>query len=224
MAVGQLRQRRLLRRAALRYAHRGWPVLPGAFLIGDRYACGPLCPSTACHPAVHHWEKVTSSDLSDVKHWWAEAPFSILLATGHEIDVIEIPAWLGNSAFRQVGNTIRSVRTNTHTGRTGARPGTTGAATTPGPVAETPAGQWLVLVTAGPPLLPELASRVDVVRHARGSWTLLPPTRTPGGPVRWMVPPTATGWHLPDSHAIQAALVTALAEPGATFTTDRLAA
>ena len=116
MVTGQWLERGVLRLAALRYAHRGWLVVPGAFLIGDRYACGTLCPSRSCHPAVQHWEKVASSDLSDVKHWSAETPFPILMSTGHAVDVIEIPAWLRNLAFRHAGRDIRSVRANAHPG------------------------------------------------------------------------------------------------------------
>ena len=115
-------ERGVLRRAALRYAHRGWLVVPGAFLIGDRYACGTPCPSRSCHPAVQHWEKLASSDLSDVKHWWWRRLFFILMSTGHAVDVIEIPARLGNSAFRHAGRDIRSVRTNAHPGSIGGPP------------------------------------------------------------------------------------------------------
>ena len=69
--VGQLWQRGVLRRAAQRYANRGWRVVPGAFLIGDRYVCGPVCLTVSCHPAVDHWENAASADMSDVDGWRA---------------------------------------------------------------------------------------------------------------------------------------------------------
>jgi hypothetical protein len=100
--VAQRWQRGVLRRAAQRYADRGWRVVPGAFLIGDRYVCGPLCPTVACHPAVDHWEHAASSDISDVDTWWEATPFSVLLATGGAFDVIETPAHLGAPAAREV--------------------------------------------------------------------------------------------------------------------------
>src|SRR5690606_37912292 len=49
MRLGEMRQRSVLRRAALRYADHGWRVVPGAFLADNRYVCGPLCPTVACH-------------------------------------------------------------------------------------------------------------------------------------------------------------------------------
>ena len=122
MTVGDLWQRSVLRRAALRYAERGWPVMPGAFLIDDRYVCGPLCPTVACHPAVSQWERSASVDPSDVERWWADAPYSVLLATGHTFDVIEVPARIGVPAV---------------------------AAARIGPVAVAPTGRWMFLVAPG---------------------------------------------------------------------------
>jgi hypothetical protein len=173
---------------------------------------------------VQDWEKLTSSDLSDVKHWWAEAPFSILLLTGHTIDVIDIPAWLGNSAIRHLNHSIPSVRTNAHTGRERTRHRATRTALPPWPVAATPAGRWQIVVTPGLPLLSELTGRVDVSLHTLGSWIIAPPSRTPDGPVRWLVPPATTRWDVPDAGAVQEALVSALVRPGPTFDTPRLAA
>lgn len=177
--VGQLWQRGVLRRAAQRYADRGWRVVPGAFLIGDRYVCGPLCPTVSCHPAVDHWENVASADLSDVDSWWDTMPFSVLLATGYAFDVIETPARIGIPA----------------------------AARTAGPIAVTPTGRWMFLVRPGESLRPELAARLDVVLHGQGSWIPAPPTRTPLGRVRWERSPAAAGWRLPDPYRTQQALL-----------------
>ena len=194
MTVGDLWQRSVLRRAALRYAERGWPVMPGAFLIDDRYVCGPLCPTVACHPAVSHWERSASVDPSDVEHWWANAPYSVLLATGHTFDVIEVPARLGVPAV---------------------------AAARIGPVAVAPTGRWMFLVAPGDSLRPELADQLDVVQHGINSWIPAPPTRTPAGPIRWRVGPAVTGWQLPDSYAVQRLLLArpVLRVSTSTFTT-----
>jgi Bifunctional DNA primase/polymerase, N-terminal len=190
MAVGQLWQRGLLRRAAQRYAYRGWRVVPGAFLIGDRYVCGPLCPTVSCHPAMDHWENVASSDLSDVLAWWADVPYSVLLATGHLFDVIETPARMGFPAVRK--------------GMVG-------------PVAVTPAGRWMFFVEPGDGLRPEFAAHLDVVMHSYGSWVPAPPTRTPQGRIRWAVPPADTGWRLPDPYAVQEVLLAGPASPRSTL-------
>jgi hypothetical protein len=167
-----------LRRAALRYAGQGWPVLPGAFLLNDRYVCGPLCPTVACHPAIDRWESVASAEESDVDQWWASAPFSVLLPTGHGFDAIEVSAHLGQAARADLG-----------------------------PVISTPSGRWMYLVRAGDGLRPELATRLDVVLHGRGSWIPAPPTRTPNGRVRWEVHPATVAWQLPDPYAVQQVLV-----------------
>jgi Bifunctional DNA primase/polymerase, N-terminal len=82
MNVGDVWQRTILRRAALRYADHGWAVMPGAMFTLDRYVCGPMRLTVGCHPAVNRWEITASSQSSDVDSWWALAPFSVLLPTG----------------------------------------------------------------------------------------------------------------------------------------------
>jgi len=145
--------------------------------------CGPLCPTVSCHPATDHWEKLAASDLSEVERWWADVPYSVLLATGYLFDVIEAPARLAVPAIRRG---------------------------TVGPVAVTPDGRWMFLVAPGDSLRPEFAAHLDVVLHGPGSWVPAPPTRTPLGRVRWEVHPAVTGWRLPDPYAVQATL---LADP-----------
>lgn len=187
MHMGDIWQRSVLRRAAQRYADRGWRVVPGAFLAEDRYVCGPLCPTVACHPALDHWERAASSDPSDVDAWWANAPFSVLLATGHAFDVIDVPARFGAAAARS---------------------------TRLGPVAVSPTGRWMFLVGPGGSLRPELADRLDVVMHGKGSWIPAPPTRTPVGRVRWEIHPVVTAWQLPNPYAVQKVLVAHLRPAG----------
>lgn len=178
--------RRRLRRAALRLAGRGWPVTPGAWLRADRFDCGRLgCPTTACHPALAHWKQAASVDPDRIGHWWRSLPHGVLLPTGLAFDVIEVPAPLGARA----------------TGGRGWR------GTARGPVATVPGGRWMFFVRPGAALLPELAGRLDLVRHSRDSWVPAPPTRLVDGPVRWAVPPAAVGWRLPDGYAVQRLLI-----------------
>ena len=180
MLVADLVQRSILRRAAQRYADRGWPVVPGAYLTADRYECGPLCPTVACHPALEGWERAASSNPADIELWWARQPYSVLLATGRSFDVIEVPTRIGLPAAR---------------------------AAVLGPVAVAPGGRWMFLTEPGDVLRPELAAHLDVVMHGPGSWIPTPPTRTPDGRVRWEIPPAATEWRLPDAYAVQKVLV-----------------
>lgn len=181
-------QRSILRRAALRYAGHGWRIVPGAALVASRYICGPLCPTVACHPAVDRWESVASSNVSDVDHWWDNAPFSVLLCTGHTFDVIDVPERIGAPVAR---------------------------ARRSGPVAVSPAGRWMFLVRPGAALRRELSARVDVVQHSAGSWIPAPPTRTPAGRIRWTIDPAATGWRLPDPEQVQSELLSHLLEHAA---------
>jgi hypothetical protein len=186
-----------LRRAALRYAAHGWPVTPGACLAGDRFSCERIgCPIMSCHPALDSWADAASTDADQVNHWWRHRPHTVLLATGWAFDVLEVPGSLG---LRALGTA------ELHADVLGAA-----HEDALGPVAVTAAGRWMFLVRPGRALRPELDHRLDVVRHGRGSWVPAVPTRMPGGPVRWAVPPERTQWRLPDPAAVQALLTDAL--------------
>jgi hypothetical protein len=186
-----------LRRAALRYAAHGWAVTPGACLHGHRFDCGrPGCPIKGCHPAIESWEDDASADTARVTAWWRRRPHAVLLTTGSTFDVLEVPASLG---VRVLG-AIR-LHADIHGNLRGdAR----------GPVAVTPSDRWMFLVRPGAPLRPELRDRVDVIRHGRGSWIPVAPSRMPDGPIRWAVSPDQAGWRLPPSDAVQNMLVDAL--------------
>jgi hypothetical protein len=170
-----------LRHQALNYAWHGWDVLPGAYLAGDRFSCGPGCHTVACHPATMDGTGSASHESGVIEAWWSFRPYSVLLATGLAFDVLEIPG--SADADRMVPT---------------------------GPAAMTPAGRLMLLVRPGGTLRPELAARYDTVLHAARSWIPAPSTRTPDGPVRWLVPPVTVGWRLPDPRPIQARLVTLL--------------
>lgn len=202
MTVGDLWQRSVrrtvLRRAAQRYADHGWRVVPGAALQHDRFVCGPLCLTVACHPAVDRWEAVASDRSADVDDWWARSAFSVLLTTGYTFDAIEVPARIGAAA----AETARL-----------------------GPVAVAPTGRWMFLVEPGDCLRPELSAQLDVVLHGPGSWIPAPPTRTPAGRIRWEVHPAVTSWQLPNPYAVQKVLVSCLGPAtGPAMFSSRLAA
>jgi hypothetical protein len=186
-----------LRRVAVRYATHGWEVTPGACLARHRFVCGRAgCPTTGCHPALEEWEGAASSDPARVATWWRARPHSVLLATGHTFDVLEVPAYLGRHVLEA---------TRPHAGVT-----IPGHDQVRGPVALTPGGRWMFLIRPGDPLRPELDQCLYVVRHGPGSWIPAPPTRLPEGTVRWVVPPEAARWQLPDSYAVQELMVDAL--------------
>jgi hypothetical protein len=190
--------RRLLRRHALRYAEHGWPVTPGAHLIGHRFVCGrPGCPIMAGHPALESWSDSATTDPRQIHEWWRHHPHTVLLATGDRFDALEVPASLG---LRVLG-TARLLD---------AAAPFAGAPVARGPVAVTAAGRWMFLVQPGTPLRTELANRLDIVRHGHGSWIPAAPSRLLEGPVRWAVPPERTQWRLPPAEVVQTLLTDAL--------------
>ncbi len=195
-AVRDRVNRRLLRRHALRYAAHGWPVTPGACLIGHHFACGRSgCPILACHPALESWADSAGTDARLIHEWWRHKPYTVLLATGHRFDALEVPASLG---LRVLGTA------RLHSGVLGTERDARG------PVAVTAAGRWLFLIRPGTPLRTELDNRLDIVRHGHGSWIPAAPSRLLEGPVRWAVPPEQTRWRLPDAEVVQRLLTDAL--------------
>lgn len=186
-------QRVRLRHAAMQLAAHDWPIIPGASLIGRRFWCGPGCPTVACHPSFTHERgiaaevgRVALRDPALVESTWRHTPHAILLATGSAFDVVEAPSWLVVAAGR------RAVR---------------------GPVALTPTGRWMFLVRPGAVLRPELAALPDLVLHGEGSWIPAPPTRTPQGPLRWIVGPDEVQWRLPPGAVLQGWLAAGLPRP-----------
>jgi hypothetical protein len=169
-----------LRRGAVQFATHGWPVLPGAGLVGDRFSCGPACHTVGLHPRAVHTSgvrtdvtRVALTDPALVDRVWRGAPHSVLLATGVCFDVLEAPAWLAAAV------TNRPVL---------------------GPVALTPTGRWMYLIRPGG-YLP------DVLLHAAGSWIPAPPTATPQGRVRWVISPDEVDWRPAPSLLLQEWLV-----------------
>ena len=186
-----------LRRVAVRYAEHGWHVVPGAFLVGAsagsprglrRFDCGTIgCRTVACHPAVMRWEQLPRLTVPAVVEWWRTHPYSVLLATGHEFDVLEVPARLGRAA--RLGNGFRAAR---------------------GPVAVTPGARWMFLVRPGHGLLPGLAEQPDVVLHGLGSWIPAPPSPQLRGHVRWEIAPEQHDWHPAEPYAVQELMLDAI--------------
>ena len=176
-------QRLHLVRAAHRYAAHGWPVIPGATLVGERSDCGePGCMTTACHPALSDWESAASTDRTRIDAWWHRANHGVLLATGHAFDVLEV----AGAAGWHVAQEVR------------------------GPVAVARPNRWMFLVHPGGSLSAELCEQPNVVFHRRGSWIPAPPTPLPAGTVRWESTPRRCDWTLPDPDRVQRAMARTL--------------
>jgi hypothetical protein len=176
MLTGVLRQAR--RRAAVHaYLEAGWPIAPGAWwdARAEQYRCRRVgCLTTG---TIHAADGMTPRRNASA---WSEDPATILLVTGHGIDVVELP--LGATPPEAIFS----------------------RALIPGPVALwTSVRPRLLLVastTSGgavpetlPPGLPEGA-----LLHGVRSYVPLPPSRVRTGDVVWMRPPQALEWRLPE--------------------------
>ena len=178
-----------LRAQAIGLAYRGWPVLPGTYPAGSAWVGGGTSHPTGPNPVHEDWAARVGASADEVAEWWNGEAFSLLVATGTTLDVIECGTDLG----RCTAAVLR-------------------AAGQPVPIAATPAGRWLFLTTAGQTLSRELAEHDDIVLHGAGSWIPLPPTAFEHGIVHWRVRPEVCGWELPTSHTVQDAMVRAVTE------------
>ena len=69
--------------AALRYAERGWAVLPVAGMVDGRCGCARPCDRPAKHPLTHHGLLDATTDAATIRGWWARHPgANIGVATG----------------------------------------------------------------------------------------------------------------------------------------------
>jgi Bifunctional DNA primase/polymerase, N-terminal len=181
-----------LKASALGMAGHGWPLLPGTYWQSDRWTGVADAPRTGPAAVPPGGVAEATDDPAAIDAWWTERPYSVLLATGSVVDVLEVSALVGRrvcAMLREVGMVV--------------------------PVAATPVGRWWFVVRAGEALRPELASRPDLMLHGRGAWVAAPPSQGPQGVVHWRVSPTACDWHLPESYDLQAVVLDALGPRGA---------
>jgi hypothetical protein len=181
-----------LKASALELVDHGWPVLPGTYWQSNRWAgsqdggdTGPL----PVREVVGNGGPAATRDSADVSRWWADRPYSVLLATGTACDVIEVSALVGRrvcALLRQASLVV--------------------------PVAATPTGRWWFAVQPGEALRPELATRPELVLYGRGACVPAPPSEGPQGIVHWRVAPSACGWRLPNPCDLQVALLEVLGQ------------
>src|SRR2546429_25613 len=110
-AVLRRRRRRAVERMALaaaEYASMGWPVCVGAYPpIRQRHeemlrscSCDRIgCPAPGAHPMSPAWRVQATADPVTVGNWWMAQPeANVILATGREFDVLDVPAAAGAAA------------------------------------------------------------------------------------------------------------------------------
>ncbi|AOS61137.1 bifunctional DNA primase/polymerase [Actinoalloteichus hymeniacidonis] len=175
-----------LRAEAIGLAGRAWPVFPGTYL-DDSLPAGNQWVGRTGHaehgpvPVREDWRAQLPATLTDNMSWWAARPYSLLLATGLGIDVIEVDAELGRAVAGALRRTGRLV-----------------------PTLATPDGRWLFLVESGAPMHSELAEREGILLHAADSWVPLAPSPLTHGVVHWRVKPETCDWNLLPSDEVQA--------------------
>jgi hypothetical protein len=174
------------------YLEAGWAIAPGAWWDNraEQYRCRRVgCLTTGTIHAAAGMAPRTDPTA------WADDPATILLVTGHGIDVVELP--LGTTPPEAIFS----------------------RAIVPGPVAlwasVRPRLLLFAATTAGgadqlPPGLPEGA-----LLHSTGSYVPLPPSRVRTGDVVWMRPPQSLDWQLPQLSEVVDLLARRLTGAGA---------
>src|SRR5882672_3067229 len=84
-----------LKASAFELADHGWPVLPGNYWQSDRWIGGQGGAATGLAPIETDALTEATRDAETVDTWWSERPYSVLLATGSVVDVIEVSALVG---------------------------------------------------------------------------------------------------------------------------------
>jgi secretion/DNA translocation related TadE-like protein len=179
-----------LRAEAVNLAWHGWPVLPGTYPAGAQWAGREGVEQDGPVPVHRDWQERIGTKAEQVATWWAGRSYSILLATGHGVDAIEVGADLG----RRAAVALRA----------------TGI---PVPIVATPSGRWMFLVTTGQALRADWVAEHDVHHYGKGEYVPLPPTTFQHGVVHWRVKPQICAWQLPQPGVVQDALTEAVHAP-----------
>ncbi|MFZ1974186.1 MAG: bifunctional DNA primase/polymerase [Candidatus Acidiferrales bacterium] len=100
-------KKRLLLKAALRYARRGWQVLPLHSVKNGRCSCGDReCQKAGKHPRTKHGVKDATTDKDVIRARWRKWPnANIGIATGARSGIVVVdidPRHDGNLSFRRL--------------------------------------------------------------------------------------------------------------------------
>ncbi|MFD1151696.1 bifunctional DNA primase/polymerase [Saccharothrix hoggarensis] len=171
-----------LRAEAVNLAWHGWPVLPGTYPAGEQWAGRDGVEADGPVPVHGDWQERIGTKAEQVATWWTGHSYSILLATGHGVDAIEVGADLGRRAAVELR-----------------------ATGIPVPIVATPEGRWMFLVASGEPV----ATDGDVKHYGQGEYVPLPPSPCQVGVVHWRVKPQICAWQLPHASVVRDALLQA---------------
>ena len=79
-----------LRAAAMSLAGHGWPVLPATYAEGGSWQ--GRAKAAGLLPVEPDWATSWTVRPAEVAHVWASEPFGVLVACGHGVGLIELPA------------------------------------------------------------------------------------------------------------------------------------
>ncbi|WP_447005258.1 bifunctional DNA primase/polymerase [Saccharothrix isguenensis] len=178
-----------LRAEAVNLAWHGWPVLPGTYPAGEQWAGRDGVEDDGPAPVHHDWQERIGTKAEQVATWWTGHSYSILLATGHGVDAIEVSADLGRRAAVELR-----------------------ATGIPVPIVATPAGRWMFLVASDATTATTATDAgidADVRHYGKGEYVPLPPSPCDVGVVHWRVKPQICAWQLPHASVVRDALVQA---------------
>lgn len=173
-----------LRHAAATYAAHGWAVVPGAYSVDGRDQSprprGGRTSSLA--PLPDKWQEAATTDVMQVARWWARHAWVILLPTGGRVEVVELPAELGQATVDRMRERVV-------------------------PVAVEAGRRWLLFCAAQPEKVSTSDDewRAGVLLHSAGSWVPVPPIGRSRDRFNWLLSPWACGWRLPHTRDVLAA-------------------
>ena len=172
-----------LRSAAMALTGHGWPVLRGTYRRHDDGLPEWVGRSDAVglRPVDDDWPTTWTLRTVEVVRWWQREPYSVLVACGHGVDCVEVPAPAGHPASALLR-----------------------AAQLDPPAMVTPVETVVLFVGTHRGQRPVVVS--GSLRSA-GSWVAIPPTDG----YHWLRAPGSVGWRLPElravSNAVRAAAV-----------------
>ncbi|MEP6696237.1 MAG: bifunctional DNA primase/polymerase [Pseudonocardiales bacterium] len=172
-----------LRHAAATYAAHGWPIVPGAYSVdGKGGSPRPDGRRARLCPLPEQWQDAATTDVMQIGRWWSRQAWVILLAAGPSVNVVEMPAALGQATVERLAD---------------------GA----GPVALGSGQRWLLYCAAeaGTAATSDDQWRAGVLLHTTGSWVPVPPIAGTRAGFGWFRPPWVVGWHLPPTRQVLAA-------------------
>jgi bifunctional DNA primase/polymerase-like protein len=184
-----------LRCAAMAMVSYGWPVLRGTYL-DDAGCWRGRAGLVDLRPIDDDWQTAWTRKATQVAAWWAEEPYSLLIACGNGVDGVELPVQAGPKVLRALD-------------ASDVRP----------PAMLTPVGSLVLFVRTAPEPRPFL---VSASLRSAGSWVPMPPTGQSGAPrsaqYRWVLgaSPCEVRWELPDLTSVYEIVSAAVRHPANT--------